>query len=100
MDTTSLIQIAIVIVLVYLFIKYIISPIIKIIVGVIIFIVLLSLLQKFFGFNLDQVLAPFGISLNAVKWITNFNWITDPSNYFIDQIKGVFSPIIESIPKK
>lgn len=100
MDTTSLIQIAIVVVLVYLFIKFIVSPVIKIIVGIIIFIVLFSLLQKFFGFNIDQVLAPFGISLNITKWVSNFNWITDPADYFVNQIKDFAGSILDNIPKK
>jgi hypothetical protein len=99
MDLTSLIEIVIVIVVIYFFIKLIVSPVIKLILGVIIFLVAIYLLQRFFGFNLDQVLAPFGISLNSGKWGLNLNWILGPANYYIDQIKTFLTFIWGNFPK-
>ena len=88
MDISSLIAIVIAIVAIYFFIKLIVSPIIKAVLGVIIFIAVIYLLQRFFGFNIDQILAPFGISFNLGNWGPGFNWILGPANYYIDQIQN------------
>ena len=88
LDLTSLIEIVIVVVVIYFFFKFIVSPVIRVIFGIIVFIILISLLQRFFGFNLDQVLAPFGISLNSSSWGLNLNWLFTPLNHLIDQIQG------------
>ena len=99
MDLTSIIEIAIVIVVIYFFLKFIVSPIIKIIVGIIIFLVLVYLLQRFFGFDLSQVLAPFGISSKLSSWNLNLNWILGPANYYIDQMKNFLNFIWGNFPK-
>lgn len=99
MDITSIIEIIIVIAVIYFLIKFVVSPVIKIILGIIIFLVAIYLLQSFFGFNIDQVLAPFGISLNLNKLLPSFNWILGPANYCIDQIKHFISFIWDSFPK-
>jgi hypothetical protein len=88
MDISSLIAIVIAIVAIYFFIKLIVSPIIKAVLGVIIFIAVIYLLQRFFGFNIDQILAPFGISFNLANWGPGFNWILGPANHYIDQIQN------------
>jgi hypothetical protein len=93
MDITSLIEIIIVIGLIYLFLKLIVSPIFKIILGIIIFLVLIYILQRFFNFDLGQILAPFGISLKPTKLGPNFNWLLVPLNHYIDQIQSFFSYI-------
>jgi hypothetical protein len=85
MDITSLILIVVIVVAIYLFIKFVVSPVVKIILGIIIFLILIYLLQRFFGFNLDQILTPFGISLNLSKW--NFNWILESAKYYTNQAK-------------
>jgi putative flippase GtrA len=99
MDITSLIEIAVVIVVIYFFIKFIVSPIVRIAVGIIILIVFIYLLQRFFGFNMDQVLSPFGVSLNPSKWNINIDWISNPVNSIIDQIKSFLSFIWGNVPK-
>ena len=100
MDVTTLVEIVIAIVVLYFLIRFVVSPIVKAVVGVVIFIVLIYLLQRFFGFNLDQVLAPFGISFNSSKWSgLNLNWILGPANYYVDQIKNFMSYIWGNFPK-
>lgn len=99
MDFTSLIEIIIVIAVIYFFIKFIVSPIAKTIVGVVIFLVAIYILQRFFGFNLDKILVPFGISLNSNKWGLNFNWAVEPINYYISQIQYFLNSIWQDIPK-
>ena len=86
MDFTSLITIFIAIVVIYFVIKFIVSPLIRIILGIIIFLILIYFLQRFFGFSLKQIFAPFGISLDLSKWGLNFNWILEPTNYYMNQI--------------
>jgi hypothetical protein len=99
MDITSLIEILVVIVVIYFFMKFIVSPIFRLILGIIIFLVLIYLFQRFLGFNFDQILAPFGISLNSSKWGLNLNWLLGPINYCIDQIKTFLSYIWGNFPK-
>ena len=99
MDFTSLIEIIVAIFVIYFFIKLIVSPVIKIILGIIIFLVFIYILQKFFGFNLNQVLTPFGISFNSSKWGLGLNWLLGPINYFIEQIKTFLSFIWGNFPK-
>lgn len=89
MDFSSLIEIIIAIVVVYFFIRFVVNPILKVVVGIIIFIVLIYLLQKYLGFNLDKVLAQFGIS----------NWIISPINYYINQAESFFGFIWKNVPK-
>lgn len=99
MDITSLIEIIVVIVVIYFFIKLIVSPIIKAVLGIIIFLAAVYFLQKYFGFNFDRVLAPFGISLNSNKWGLNLNWIFSLANYYIDQAKNFINFIWNNFPK-
>ena len=99
MDFTSLIAIAVAVVVIYFFIKLIVGPLAKAVVGIIIFLVTVLLLQRFFGFNFDQVLAPFGVSLNLNQWISKLNWILGPADYYIDQIKHFAELIFKNIPK-
>ena len=100
MDLTSLIEIVIAIIVVFFIVKFIVSPIIKIIVGIVILIVFIYILQKFFGFDINQVLSPFGISLQPDTWGgINLNWILGPANYYIDQIKNFISFILGNLPK-
>lgn len=99
MDTTSIVEIVIAIVVIYLFIKFIVSPVIKVILGVIIFFFLIYLLQRFFGFSADQILAPFGISFNSGKWALSFNWLLGPANYYISQIEAFAAHAWQNVPK-
>lgn len=75
MDINSIIAIAVLIVVIYLFIKFIVSPIVKAILGIVIFLALIYFLKRFFNFDLDGVLSPFGIHLN---------WIFGPIEYYIN----------------
>lgn len=93
MDINALIQILIIIVVAYLIIRFIVSPIIKIILGILILLVVFYLLQRFLGFDIDQALAHFGISLNLNGWITSFNGVLGPLNRYLDQIGNIFKSI-------
>jgi len=100
MDLTSLIEIVVVIVVAYFFIRFIVSPFIKIILGVLAFLILIYLLQRFLGFNFDKVLADLGVSSFLNKWGLNINWILNPINYFMNYIKNFIDPILQNIIKK
>ena len=99
MDTTSIVEIVIAVVVVYFFIKFIVSPVIKAILGVIIFLFLIYLLQRYLGFNLNQVLAPFGISFDPSRWGVSFNWLSGPIDYYINQIENFASHALQNVPK-
>jgi len=99
MDITTIIEIIIAVFVVFIFVKFIVSPFIKILLGIIIFLFLLYLLQRFFGFNIDNALASFGISLDLNKWVVKFNWIFSPANYYIDQARNFANYIWNNIPK-
>jgi len=99
MDISSFITIIIAIVLIYFVIKFVVSPIVKAILSVIIFLILVYLLQRFLGFDIDQVLAPFGISLNLGNWGINLDWLLNPINYYADQIKIFIQHAWTNVPK-
>ena len=86
MDIASLVEIVVAVVVVYFFIKFIVSPILKLIVGIVLLLVLIYLLQRFFGFNIDNILAPFGMSSSFKNLALNMNWLLDPINYYINKI--------------
>jgi len=98
MDITLFIAIIVAIIAIYLFIKFIVSPILRIVFGIIIFLVLIYILQRFLGFNLNHILAPFGISFSP-DWESIFGWLLKPINYFTDQIKSFLTFIWHNIPK-
>jgi len=99
MDLTSLIEIVIAIIVIYFFIKFIVNPIARLILGIISFLILIYILQKYFGFNLNNILSPFGISLNTNKWGVDLNWISWPINYCIGLIKSSLNFLWQNIPK-
>lgn len=99
MDLASLIQIAIVVAVVYFFVKFIVSPVIKVIVGIIIFLILIYLMQKFLGFDINNVLSSFGLSISTNSWNILPNWLLTPTNYYLDQAKDLLDPLMENIPK-
>jgi hypothetical protein len=95
MDLTSLIAIVIAVIVIYLFIKFVVSPVLRVIFGIIVFLVLIYILQRFFGFNIDQVFTPFGIHFGK----TNLDWMAGPVNYCINQIKNLLNHLWNNIPK-
>ena len=99
MDFTSLIIILAVIVVFYLFIKFVVNPVIKAIIGIAALLILIYLLQRFFGFSLDQILAPFGISFNLNNWGFNLDWIMNPINSLINQSESFTKPFLNNLPK-
>jgi len=99
MDIISIIGIIVAILVLYVFLRLIVSPIIKAVIGVLIFFVFIYLLQRLFGFNLNQILAPFGISFDISHWGLNLNWIMTPINYFVDQFKNLLNIIWANVPK-
>ena len=100
MDINSLIVIIIGLVVIYLFIKFIVSPAIKTILGIITFLVLIYILQRFFNFNIDNVLAPFGINLNLNRFAGSLFWLVSPINYYIDRIMVFLRFIWSNVPKQ
>lgn len=99
MDLTSIIEIVVAIVVIYFFIKLIVNPVIKLIIGVVVFIVAIYLLQRFAGFNFNNILSSFGISWDTSKWSSNFNWISGPVNYYLNQAMSVFHSLWAQTPK-
>ena len=99
MDISSLIGIIVVIIVAYFLIKFIISPILRIIIGVVFLVAALYFLQKLFGFNLNQLLTPLGISFDLNKWIDSFGWILSPATYYMEKIKSFFVYILGNYPK-
>lgn len=99
MDVNSLIAIVIAIIVIYFFIKFVVNPAIKVILGIVVFLIIIYLLQRFFGFDLNQVLTPFGIHLKLEKMGIDLNWISEPVNYVIIQIENFMSFIWQNIPK-
>jgi hypothetical protein len=99
MDITSIIAIVIAIAIIYFLIKFVVSPIVKAVLGIVTFLILIYLLQRFFGFNLDQILAPFGISLNINSWNQSLNWLLEPINYYINMATSIFHSLWQSVPK-
>ena len=99
MDFIAIIEIIVAIVVLYFLIRFVVSPIIKAVIGVVIFILFVYLLQRFFGFDLGKVLAPFGISLDTGKWGSTFNWLLGPINYYVDQIKHFIHFLWGNVPK-
>ena len=95
MDLNSIIAIVIAVVVIYLFIKFIVSPIFKAIFGIITFIILIYILQRFFNFDLSQILGPFAKYVN----LKSFSWIFSPINGYIDQAKNFLYDIFENIKK-
>jgi hypothetical protein len=99
MDLTSIIEIVIAIAVVYLFIRFVASPVIRVILGIITFLVIILILQQFFNFDLDKALIPLGIHLNLNKWVSSFNWILGPANYYIELLKTFLGSIWQNFPK-
>ena len=99
MDISTLIEIVVVVAVVYFLLKFIVSPIIKIAIGVLSILIMIFLLQRIFGFNIDEVLAHFGISLNLNEWASSLNWILGPANDYIDQAKSLFNGLLQNVPK-
>ncbi len=98
-DLTSIIIIIIVIAVICLFIKFIVSPVIRIALGIIIFLIFIYFLQQFFGFDINKILAPFGIFINFNKFASSFNWLLTPINHFLDQLKNFWDFIWHNVPK-
>lgn len=90
MEITSIIAIAVAIVVIYFFIKLVISPAIKAVGGIILFLAALYILQKYFNLDIDRILSPFGITLNLSKLISGLGWIFDPIVYYINKIISLF----------
>ncbi len=99
MNFTSFIEILVAIVVAYFLLKFIVSPVIKIVVGIIIIFVFIYLLQRFFGFNLNNVLSPFGITVDLNKWQMNFGWLLSPLNYIANQADNFLNFIWQNITK-
>ena len=99
MDITSLIEIGVVIVVAYILIRFVVSPALKSVAGILIILVFIYVLQQFFGFSLDQILAPFGISFSADHITPLFNPFLNFLNQGIDSIKNFFGFLLQNLPK-
>jgi len=99
MDFASIITIIIAVVIIYCFIRFIAFPVVRVILGIIIFLLLLHIAQRFFGFDINNILAPFGISFDLDKWGINLDWLLKPVDYYLDQVKNFFIGAWDKIPK-
>lgn len=99
MDIISIIAIVIAIVVAYLFIKLIVNPILRIVLDIIVFLVGIYLLQRYLGFDINKILAPFGVSINSQKWNFNISWIFAPVNYCINLVNNFLKHIWSNTPK-
>lgn len=98
-DLASIIVIIIAIIIIYLLIRYIVSPFLKIIFVILAFLIFIYILQKFFNFDISQILAPFGISIDLNKFASGFNWLLTPINQGIEEIKNLWNAFWHNIPK-
>lgn len=99
MDIAILIAIILAIAAIYFVIKFIINPVIKAVAGIVVFLILIYLLQRFFNFDLERILTPFGISFNMSAWGQGLGWIVQPINAIIDQIKSIINFLGQNTPK-
>ena len=99
MDITSIVEIIVGIVIIYFFIRFIVSPILRIVAGVIAFFILIYVLQRFFGFNISEVLSHFGISFDSSKSVVDLNWIFQPIENIINQIWSFAKFALGNLPK-
>ncbi len=100
MDTTALIGIIVTIIVAYFIIRFIVSPLIKIIIGVVAILLLVYLLQKFLGFNINNILSSFGISSpNSNSWSEWIDNLFSPISGYLDQVKNFFSFLWENVNK-
>lgn len=83
METTSILAILAVIVLVYVLIKLVVSPIVKAVAGIAILLLAVYIIQQYFNVNLTDSLGDWGKYLDITKW--NINLISVPE--FINKIK-------------
>jgi hypothetical protein len=90
MDFASVIGIIIAVAIIYLFIKFVVSPVLRVVFGIIIFLILIYLLQRFFGFNLNQIFDPFGV---------NLDWLLNSLDYYTDRGKNFLNLIWENFIK-
>jgi hypothetical protein len=60
---------------------------------------LIYILQRTFGFDINQILAPFGISFDSNKFGSSFNWLLTPLNNSIDKAKDFWNLIWHNVPK-
>jgi len=98
-DLTSIIVIIIAIIVIYLIIRFIVSPFLKIIFVILAFLIFIYILKNFFNFDLSQVLAPFGITVDLNKFGSAFKWILTPIDQGINEIKNLWNAFWQNIPK-
>jgi len=87
MDFIGIGTIIVIIIIAYFGVKFIVSPILKAIFGVIVFVFLLYVITKL-GFDLNKVLAPFGLSFNIEQ--LGLNRIFGPIDNILEKIKSIW----------
>lgn len=99
MSPISLLSIAIIIVVIYFFVKFIVNPLIRVIAGIIIFLVIIFVLQNFFNVNVNQILGPFGKYLDFNTWNINLNGVINLISRYINQALSFFRYLVGNTPK-
>ena len=90
MDLNTIIAIVVAVAVIYLFVRFIVSPLIKAVLGVILFLVAIYILQRYFNFNLNNVLGPFA---------SYFGWIAGPVNYCTNLAASFLHPLVQNFTK-
>jgi hypothetical protein len=90
LDLTSAILIIFTVAAIYFIFKFIVSPIAKAILSIAILLIAIYALQKFFNFDLSQLLSPFGISFNF-----NLDKILNPLNNIMNQALTIINSLIK-----
>lgn len=86
MDIASIIPIVIIIVAIYILVKFIFSPILKILTGVIILFAVIYILQHFFNIDIQKALGPLAPYFNIEKWVADFFAIAKNGLGYIEKI--------------
>jgi hypothetical protein len=99
MDIISSIAIVLAVGVTYFFIKLVVNPVLRILLDIVVFMVGVYLLQHYLGFDINKMLAPFGISFNPNNWGSHLDWIFKPVNYCINLVSNFLKNIWPNIHK-
>lgn len=98
MDTASILVFVVVIIIVYLILKFIVSPLIRILFSFIVVLIIIYILSHFFGFNAEASFGPYGKYLDIKNW-PYANILTDFIDKYINQAITFFKYLVGKLPK-
>ena len=84
MDINQIISLVVIIVAVFLLVKFIVGPAVKLIGGIIIFLIILYISQQYFHLNLNQIFGPLSPYLHTGLWTAPINWLVSTVNWVIN----------------